>query len=110
MSKYRRNFVPGGTYFFTVVAHHRRPFLTTELARRCLREAIDKIRLRHPLQIDAFVLLPDHLWLFSTVPAMRLADQRFRLHPTLLASIGELSQTFLNFPQRPVSQAANSAI
>ena len=32
MSQYRRYFIPGATYFFTVVTHDRRPFLTSSLA------------------------------------------------------------------------------
>ncbi len=39
MSDYRRNYVAGGTYFFTVVTEKRRPILDTDLARKCLREA-----------------------------------------------------------------------
>ena len=31
MSEYRRNYVAGGTYFFTLVAHERRQILTTDL-------------------------------------------------------------------------------
>lgn len=33
MSDYRRWFVPGGMYFFTVVAYGRRPILTTDAGR-----------------------------------------------------------------------------
>jgi REP element-mobilizing transposase RayT len=32
MSDYRRMYVEGATYFFTVNTFHRRPFLTTDLA------------------------------------------------------------------------------
>ncbi len=61
MSTYRRNYVPGGTFFFTVVTAERRAILTTELGRACLRSAIATVRQRRPWQIFAFVLLPDHL-------------------------------------------------
>ena len=40
MPEYRRHYVPGGTYFFTCTTHYRWPILTTDLGRRCLREAI----------------------------------------------------------------------
>jgi len=33
MSDYRRWFVPGATYFFTVVINERRPILTSDLGR-----------------------------------------------------------------------------
>jgi putative transposase len=60
MPNYRRNYVPGGTYFFTIVTYKRRPFLTGELARNCLRNAVDKIRQKLPFEMVAVVLLPDH--------------------------------------------------
>jgi putative transposase len=47
-------------YFFTSVTHRRQPFLTNETARICLRQAIKKVREKHPFQIVAIVLLPDH--------------------------------------------------
>ncbi|MBA3484758.1 MAG: transposase [Pirellulales bacterium] len=69
MTDYRRWRVAGGTYFFTVVAEGRRPFLVDELARTCLREAIRIVRARRPFQIDAIVLLPDHLHTVWSLPA-----------------------------------------
>jgi putative transposase len=69
MSNYRRNYVPGGTYFFTVVTHLRRRFLTDELARDCLRKAFQEIRAKWPFEIVAFVLLPDHLHTVLTLPS-----------------------------------------
>ncbi len=68
MTDYRRWLVAGGTYFFTVVAHKRRPFLTDEVARRSLRDAFRIIRLRRPFRVDAIVLLPDHLHAIWTLP------------------------------------------
>jgi putative transposase len=68
MSYYRRNYVPGGTYFFTVVTCNRRRFLTTDLARECLRNAIETIKQDRPFQIVAWVLLPDHLHTVWTLP------------------------------------------
>ena len=60
MPNFRRNLVPGGTFFFTVVTHLRRPILTTDLGRRCLREAINTVKDSHPFELFANVLLPDH--------------------------------------------------
>jgi putative transposase len=76
MPDYRRNYVPGGTYFFTVVTHLRRPFLTSELARSCLHAAFDKIRGKSPFEIVAIVLLPDHWHAVWTLPP---GDSRFSL-------------------------------
>jgi len=68
MSRYRRNYVEGGTYFFTVVTYRRRPFLTSDLARDCLRNAIEAIKKKRPFEIVAVVLLPDHLHTVWTLP------------------------------------------
>jgi putative transposase len=68
MADYRRSKIAGGTYFFTVVTHERRPILTTETARTVLREAIQQARTTLPFQIDAWVLLPDHLHAIWTLP------------------------------------------
>ena len=48
-------------YFFTVVAHHRRPLFDDGQARDILREAIGWVRQRHPFEIAGMVLLPQHL-------------------------------------------------
>ncbi len=68
MSDYRRCYVPGGTYFFTCVTYRRRPILTTDLGRRCLRAAIEKVRESYPFEIVAFVLVPDHCHSVWTLP------------------------------------------
>lgn len=60
MSNYIRLKQSGGCYFFTLVTYRRQRFLTDDLARRFLREAIIKARENYPFSIDAWVLLPDH--------------------------------------------------
>lgn len=69
MSDYRRYFVTGGTYFFTVVTHERRPLFADEYARRILRESIQTIRSRRPFELVAICLLPDHLHTVWSLPA-----------------------------------------
>ena len=76
MSDYRRWYVPGGTFFFTVVAYNRRPILTTDAGRRLLRTAIESVRGRHPFTLVATVLLPDHWHLVMQLPS---GDQRYSL-------------------------------
>jgi putative transposase len=66
--KYRRARVEGGTYFFTVVTHRRRRFLCEPENVSHLREAFRYVMRRHPFEIDAFVLLPDHLHCIWTLP------------------------------------------
>jgi len=68
MSDYRRNYVPGGTYFFTVVTYRRRAFLTDPLARTCLHESIADVRAKWPFDIVAIVLLPNHFHTVVTLP------------------------------------------
>lgn len=68
MSDYRRWFVPGGTYFFTVVTYGRKEILTSDLARPILRQAFLDTRKERPFRQLASVLLPDHLHLMWTMP------------------------------------------
>lgn len=68
MSDYRRNYVKGGSYFFTVVTEKRRPILNSDLARKCLREAIRHCRQEQPFKIDAIVLLSNHIHAIWTLP------------------------------------------
>ncbi|MHC4176145.1 MAG: REP-associated tyrosine transposase [Planctomycetota bacterium] len=68
MSRYLRNYVPGGTYFFTVVTHQRRPILGSDLGRCCLRQAFDAIRKKRPFDLLAIVLVPEHVHTVWTLP------------------------------------------
>lgn len=69
MSHYRRANASGGTYFFTVVTYRRQTFLCDDDVRSALRAAIQYVREQYPFQIDAWVLLPDHLHCLWTLPA-----------------------------------------
>jgi len=69
MPDYRRYFVAGGSYFFTVVTDRRRPFLCEPLARTLLRAALRECLARWPFRLDAIVLLPDHFHAIWTLPA-----------------------------------------
>jgi len=61
MADYTRKYVAGATYFFTVVTFERRGFLTTDLARECLRRAWHETRACKPFDVEALCLLDDHL-------------------------------------------------
>jgi len=76
MPDYRRNYVPGGTYFFTVVTHERRPILTTSAGRKCLGDALREVQAKRPFEVVGIVLLPDHLHTVWTLPA---GDDRYSL-------------------------------
>jgi putative transposase len=67
MVRYRRNFVLGGTYFFTVtVADRRSSVLTDHIV--SLRRAFRVTRGQQPFDVDAIVVLPDHLHAVMTLP------------------------------------------
>jgi putative transposase len=67
MPDYRRNRVPGGTFFFTVnLLDRRSDLLVTQIA--ILRDAVRRVRARAPFRIDAWVVLPDHMHCLWTLP------------------------------------------
>jgi REP-associated tyrosine transposase len=65
---YRRVRVPGATYFFTAIAYRRCPIFTSRLAVLALDQAIADVRTRHPFEVEAQVVLPDHLHAVWTLP------------------------------------------
>src|ERR1700728_558896 len=60
MPNYRRAFVPGGCWFFTVNLLERRQSLLVDHI-GWLRESVARKRDKYPFEIDAFVVLPDHM-------------------------------------------------
>ena len=84
MPNYRRAFVPGGCWFFTVNLLERRKTLLVDHI-DALRAAVAKTRERYPFVIDAVVVLPDHIHAVWTLPPgdadfslrWRLIKQRF---------------------------------
>jgi putative transposase len=68
MPDYRRIFRPGGTYFFTIVTHLRRRLLADEANVQLLKATVAQIRQQHPFEIDAAVVLPDHIHFIWTLP------------------------------------------
>jgi putative transposase len=85
MPDYRRNRVPGGTFFFTVnLADRNSDLLVREIA--TLREAVRAERRRAPFFIDAWVVLPDHIHCIWTLPDGDLDfSNRWRLIKTRFA-------------------------
>ena len=67
MPNYRRNYVPGGSYFFTVNLHDRRQDLLVRYW-PVLREAMQSVREQRPFVMEALVILPDHLHAIWTLP------------------------------------------
>jgi putative transposase len=67
MVAYRRNFVSGGTYFFTVTLRDRRSRVLVDHV-DLLREAFRDVRRERPFILDAIVVLPEHLHTVMTLP------------------------------------------
>jgi len=67
MPDYRRNRIPGGTYFFTVNLLERSSNLLIEQI-ETLRAAVSQVRRSRPFHIDAWVVLPEHMHCLWTLP------------------------------------------
>jgi len=67
MTGYRRNFIQGGCYFFTLNLADRRQRLLTERI-ELLRASFHNVRARHPFGIEFMVVLPDHLHAIWSLP------------------------------------------
>ena len=68
MATYRRSHATGASWFFTVATYRRRPMLTRPDVLSALRHAITQTRERHPFEIVAWVVLPDHMHALWTLP------------------------------------------
>ena len=82
MTDYRRNFIAGGSFFFTVNLAERRLRLLTEHIDE-LRKAFRETRRDHPFTIDAMVILPNHL---NTIWTMPEGDANFATRGRLIKS------------------------
>lgn len=65
--QYRRAYIDGGTYFFTINLKNRNKTLLTDHI-DLLRESFRYVKNRHPFDINAMVVLPDHLHMIMTLP------------------------------------------
>ncbi len=68
MPEYRRPYSPGASVFFTVLTHLRRPILTCDAALGFLRTVFHEEIAHHPFEIDAIVVLPNHLHCLWIMP------------------------------------------
>jgi putative transposase len=69
MPEYRRYFVEGGTYFFTVVTANRAPLFLDPWARHFLGQAMRDERDKRPFETLAIVHMPDHLHALWSLPS-----------------------------------------
>ena len=68
MPNYRRNYVPGGTYFFTLVTFQRRKHFDTPHKLDLLHSKIRQVQRSKPFDLLAYCLLPDHIHLLIKLP------------------------------------------
>ncbi|MBN1932545.1 MAG: transposase [Desulfobacterales bacterium] len=66
--RYHQALTKGDTYFFTVASLKRSKILTRPKNVKLLRDAFKRVMEQHPFEIDAFVLLTDHLHFIWTLP------------------------------------------
>jgi len=83
MRKYKRAWIPGGCYFFTVNLAERdnNTLLIDHID--SLRNVIRYVRTEHPFSIDAIVVLPEHLHCIWRLPK---GDDRFDMRWYLIKS------------------------
>ena len=67
MVNYRRNFIPGAVYFFTVNLKNRKSNLLVEQV-ALLKYAMKTVKQKHPFKILAFVIMPEHLHMIWELP------------------------------------------
>ncbi|EMI5803691.1 REP-associated tyrosine transposase [Klebsiella aerogenes] len=67
MSNYRRSYLPGGCWFFTVNLQNRHSDLLTRHTDH-LRAAIACAKRKRPFQINSWVVLPEHMHCIWTLP------------------------------------------
>ena len=68
MRKYIRNFVDGGTFFFTLVTHDRNAIFHDSSSIGICLNAINRTQKYHPFELVAYCIIPDHLHLLISLP------------------------------------------
>ena len=68
MSNYIRANTAGACYFFTVVTYRRKKIFSSESNINILRDAFRQIKHNQPFEIEAMVVLPDHLHCIWALP------------------------------------------
>ena len=103
MSNYHRAYIPGGIYFFTVVTIDRAPIFINEDRVEVLRHAFRKVMAARPFQIDAMVILPEHLHCIWRMPEGD-ADYSSRWREIKKAASRQIGTTINNRNERMVWQ------
>ena len=68
MSNYRRVYISGGIYFFTLVTYQRQPIFSEPKNVSLLRQSFLEVKTKRSFQMLAAVVLPDHLHCLWRLP------------------------------------------
>ena len=68
MPNYVRTYLPGGSFFFTVVTHQRKSVFVNDATIDLLRNVVRDVRQQLPFTVDAWVVLPNHIHAVWTLP------------------------------------------
>ena len=66
--QYRRAYINGSSYFFTVVTERRQKLFVNEMNVDILRQAFRHVMNKRVFVIDVAVILPDHIHCIWTLP------------------------------------------
>ena len=66
MPNYRRFYGTGMPIFITAVTHKRQPILIKHIS--ILKSAFNKVKASYPFNLNAYVILPDHLHILMSLP------------------------------------------
>ena len=66
--RYRRVFIPGASYFFTLITHKRAQLFCDASNVDRWRRAVEKVRRARPFVVEAEVVMPDHLHVIWSMP------------------------------------------
>ena len=68
MRKYIRNYVEGGTYFFTIFTKNRKLFFHDPVLCEIFMTCLEKVKIYHPFDLVAYCILPDHIHVLLSLP------------------------------------------
>lgn len=69
MPNYRRYFVPGGTYFFTLKTEHNHPLFERDEIVELFESVLGEAKSRWPFEVIAYAILPDHIHTLWSLPS-----------------------------------------
>jgi putative transposase len=101
--RYRRVFVPGASYFFTLVTHQRSPIFSHASAVDLFRGVVRKVQAAHPFSLEAEVILPDHVHLLCSLPE---GDFNYPMRLRLIKAA--FTRAFLR-QHHPIAQRSHSS-